>query len=111
VGAVVQSMHRNEALFWRLAENHLRRDDVERSTMMGSQCLRTGGQFYATVHRRSKKLIVKLPADRVRELVDEGIGDEFKPAGRVFREWLQVNDGSEARWRALLEESRVFVTR
>ena len=101
--------HPHDLMFWNLAESDLGLDGVERSTMMGSACLRVDGEFYATVHRKTKQLIVKLPESRVKELIDEGTGSEFKPAGRVFREWLAVNQADRKRWRRLLDEARTFV--
>jgi hypothetical protein len=95
-------------LFWRLAADHLRRPGVERSTMMGFPCLRAHGLFYACPHRHTGELIVKLPEARVRELVSAGVGSEFKPAGKVFREWLAISQPDEELWRSLLEEARRF---
>lgn len=100
--------HPNENLFWELAEPHLSRPEVERSTMMGSPCLRSDGYFYATVHRKTKELIVKLPKERVDELIAQSVGQEFKPAGKVFREWLAVGAPDQKRWGDLLEEARSF---
>ena len=102
--------HPNEELFWELAKPHLKRPEVERSTMMGSPCLRSDGYFYATVHRKTKELIVKLPKERVDELIEQGVGEEFKPAGKVFREWLAVSALDESRWGELLEEARTFAS-
>ncbi len=100
-----------DRLFWRLAEEHLDRPGVERGTMMTSACLRAGGDFYTMVDRRNGGLIVKLPADRVTELVTAGRGEEFAPAGRVFREWLFVAEPDEEAWRGLMNEAHAFVSR
>ncbi len=101
--------HPNDKLFWNLAEEHLAGRGAERGTMMGSPCLRTNGDFYATVHRKTKQLIVKLPEARALALIEGGTGTEFKPAGRVFREWLAVSDVDRLTWGNLMEEARVFV--
>ena len=77
---------------------------------MGTDCLRPGGEFLAMADHRSGDLIVKLPAPRVAELVEEGIGRPFSPAGRVFKEWVSVADANERRWRELMAEARNFVT-
>ncbi len=53
--------------------------------------------------------MVKLPAERVTELIDAGRGEPFAPAGKVFSEWLAVTEVDEDRWRALLREGVAFV--
>ena len=93
-----------EDLFWRLVQPRLDRGAVERGTLMGRPCIRAGGDFAAMPHSKTGALIVKLTEERVRALVDEGVGEPFAPAGRVFREWLAVPDVDEARWAALIEE-------
>ncbi len=81
---------------------------AEPGTMMGSECLRVGGEFIGMLHVKTGELIVKLPADRVDELVGEGVGVSFAPAGRVFREWMAVPEPNEMLWRELLEEAQEF---
>jgi hypothetical protein len=39
---------------------------------------------------KARCLVVKLPSERVRVLVDSGDGDPFTPAGKVFREWISI---------------------
>ena len=74
-----------EARFWDLAEPLLARPGVERSTMMGLPCLRIHGSFFASCDRRTGDLLVKLPEQRVDELVADGRAHAFAPAGRRFR--------------------------
>ena len=97
--------------FWDLAEPYLSSGALVEGTMMGHQCLRTGGsnQFVATIERETGNLVVKLPKARVAELVEDGTGASFAPAGKVFKEWVAVADFDEQRWTALLEESMDFV--
>lgn len=97
-----------ESLFWDLAAPLLARDDTEEGRIMSSRCLRVNGDFCAMV-TRTGQMVVKLPADRVRELVVQGIGESFAPAGKVFKEWLAVVGTDEDRWRALLDESHRFI--
>ena len=96
------------ALFWRLAEELYDDPAVEEGTMMGSRCLRRDGEFMAMMDVRTDYMVVKLAAPRVLELIDEGAGAAFAPAGRVSREWLDVATPDEARWRSLLAEARDF---
>lgn len=82
---------------------------VTTSTMMGHPCLRVDGAFFAAIEPATGRLIVKLPRDRVAELVAAEIGQPFAPAGRVFREWVAVPGPDKDRWRSLLGEARAFV--
>jgi len=93
----------NEELFWDIAEE-LICPGVEEGTMMGSRCLRSGGKFAAMLDR-SGGLIVKLTKDRVSGLIDEGVGQPFAPAGKVFSEWVLIPDPDEGRWSALMGEA------
>lgn len=97
-----------EEQFWELAAPLLARDDTEEGRIMSSRCLRVNGDFVAMV-ARSGQLVVKLPAERVIELIDDGVGESFAPAGRVFKEWLAVLGHDEAVWQPLMEESHAFV--
>ena len=74
---------------------------------MGHDCLRAAGNFFAMVSNDGA-LIVKLPADRVADLIDGGSGTSFAPAGKVFREWLAVSEPDPDRWALLMEEARKF---
>ena len=98
-------------LFWQLAEQ-LRLQDprVIEGTIMGGRCLRVGTEFLGLVDHKSSGLVVKLPAERVQELIARGEGQPFAPAGRVFKEWLSVPAPDPDRWRSLLEEGIAFVS-
>ena len=98
-----------EHLFWTLAELLLKDRAVTRSTMMGFPCLRQNDKFFASLERGSNNLIVKLPHDRVAQLIEDGQGVAFAPSGRVFREWVAIPTPDENAWRALLKEAKAFV--
>ncbi|HEY8471865.1 MAG TPA: hypothetical protein VIL37_04420 [Natronosporangium sp.] len=95
-------------LFQQLGAAMLTDPAVTRSTMMGLPCLRHHGRFFAALDRRSQALLVKLPAVRVAELIAQGDGEPFAPAGRVFREWVAIPRPDRRRWRALLAEAQAF---
>jgi len=42
-------------------------------------------------------------------LIDDGVGQSFAPAGKVFKEWVAVLDIDEDLWRSLLSEGVEFV--
>ena len=99
------------ALFWDLAAPLLLTGAAEKSTMMGFPCLRSKGQFFASLARGTDHLIVKLPATRVEALVAAGQGLHFSPNGRTFREWVVIPEADATAWSALITEARAFVLR
>jgi hypothetical protein len=101
---------RGETLFWDLADHLLQEPGMTRSTMMGYPCLRANGAFFACVERKTGRLIVKLPADRVWELVRSGRATSFAPNGRTFREWAAFSQPNRKEWTAMLDEARRFVS-
>ena len=100
----------DESLFWELiGELQLEDPRVEEGTIMGGRCARVAGEFLGLVDFKGSGLVVKLPQQRVRELIDEGLGQPFAPAGRVFKEWVSIPGRDRRRWRALLREGIAFV--
>ena len=97
-------------MFWDLAAE-LQGEDarIAEGTIMGGRCLRVGKEFLALVDYKGSGLVVKLPKKRVAELIEEGVGQPFAPAKRVFKEWLSVPTPDKRRWRALLKEGIAFV--
>lgn len=97
--------------FWELAEPHLASGRLVEDTMMGHQCLRSAATngFVATVTRVNGEVVVKLPKARVAELIDRGVGRPFAPAGKVFKEWVELPGVDEDTWERLLDESIDFV--
>lgn len=98
-----------EERFWQLAEPLFDNDGVTRSTMMGFPCLRVDGKFFASLDRKNKHLLVKLPAERVAQLIGMGSASPFAPAGRTFREWAAIPSAGSGSWPELLMEAMAFV--
>src|SRR5258706_15525078 len=95
-----------EDLFWDLVQPMYEDPAVRRSTMMGLPCVRLAGRFFASLDRRSGALLVKLPHQRVGQLIAGGHGEAFAPAGRVFREWAAIPRPDRRHWHSLLTEAR-----
>lgn len=101
-----------EELFWQLAAELQREDPrIQESTIMSGRCLRVGKEFLALVDYKGSSLVVKLPRERVAELIEAGVGKSFAPAGKVFKEWLAVPKPDRRRWRGLLREGIAFAGR
>ena len=55
------------------------------------------------------KFVVKLPKERVDELVASGQGEYYDPGhGRLMKEWVVVTSGKKA-WVELAKEAHRFV--
>jgi hypothetical protein len=96
-------------MFRELVEPMLADPAITRSTMMGLPCVRHDGRFFASLDPRTESLLVKLPRERVAELIAEGGGEPFAPAGRTFREWIALRGPDRERWRKFLDEAREYV--
>lgn len=97
------------AFFWKIADEFLATRGITEGSLMGFPCLRVKGEFFATCDHRTGGLIVKLPRTRVQELIEQGRGAPFAPAGKVFKEWVLVEKRDGRRWRALMHEAEGFV--
>ncbi len=76
----------------------------------GATSLKAGGKIFAMLVQ--DRLVVKLPAPRVDELIEAGRGERFDPGhGRLQKEWLVVASGSAEEWLELATESEAFVSR
>ena len=78
---------------------------------MGGRCVRVAGEFLALVDVKGSGLVVKLPRERVDQLIAEGVGRPFAPAGKVFREWVSVPEADSRQWDSLLREGIGFASR
>jgi hypothetical protein len=84
---------------------------LEQARMFGSIGLRTESGKFAGFARRDE-LVVKLPADRVAELLATGEGAVFDAGrGRPMREWVVLHPGDERELERYLLEAREFVAR
>lgn len=103
-------MARTPEQIWRpIAVAELGTAGVTGGTGFGrSEGLRIDRKIYAMLV--NDELVVKLPKDRVDELVDGGVGQRFEPGtGRVMKEWLSVPTSASRRWRGLVDEAKAFV--
>jgi hypothetical protein len=85
---------------------------VERGKMLSATGLRDpdARKFFAFTTRGM--LVVKLPADRVTELIASGEGRVFDAGkGRPMKEWVGLSPADETECAAYMREARKFVAR
>jgi len=95
-------------LYDELTDDLLYDPAIGRATMMGYPCVRLAGRFLASYDDKTNSLVVKLRRERVTELVEDGHGDPFAPAGRIFREWVSIPTIDRELWESLLAEAVEF---
>jgi hypothetical protein len=68
-----------------------------------------GGKMFALLSSNNE-FVVKLPRERVDELVESGKGVSFDPRrnGKVMKEWIVVKATSENIWLSLAKEALEF---
>ena len=100
-----------EERFERLTTRFTSDPAVSQGTGFGSSPgLRVRGKIFAMLAGDS--LVVKLPKDRVDELVASGVAARFDPGhGRVMKEWAIVPVGEADDWERLAADAFAFVER
>jgi hypothetical protein len=83
---------------------------VSRQRMFSSEnAFAVNGKIFAMLTRGC--FVVKLPKERVDDLVDAGKGKRFDPGhGRLMKEWISVEAGALP-WVALAKEAHSYVRR
>ena len=76
----------------------------------GRSALRYQGRIFAMLVRG--RLVLKLPASRVSEMVAAGAGDHFDAnKGTPMKEWLSLDPQSAEPWLPLAHEALAFADR
>jgi hypothetical protein len=74
----------------------------------GSGTLKAAGKIFAM--ESGGRLVFKLPAARVSELIATGVGEPFDAGkGKPMKEWVAVTPGAKADPIALAREALTFV--
>jgi hypothetical protein len=80
----------------------------ELGRMLHRPGIKTGGTFYAFTTKGD--LVVKLPVDRVDELIARGVGQPCTPRpGHPMRQWVRLAPSCEQDCAAYMAEARRFV--
>ncbi|WP_436771921.1 hypothetical protein [Yinghuangia sp. YIM S09857] len=103
----------NQDLFARMAEKFSDEHGVDTGTMFRSPGLRVDGKVFAFLGHDGG-LIVKLPEDRARLLVDEGTAERVTMGTRSMREWVafpaQADEAATlALWQRMARQARTYV--
>jgi hypothetical protein len=110
-GKEVKGETRESKLFELLCDEFKDQADVDcgaKRSGFGANALKVNGKIFAMVSSRSQ-LVFKLPAERVRELTQQGSGTPFDPGrGKLMREWLVLLKNSRATVLALAVEALEF---
>jgi hypothetical protein len=95
--------------FEQVTGRFLAEPDVTQGTGFGTAPgLRTSGKIFAMLVNAT--LVVKLPKERVDELVAAGSAVHFDPGhGRLMKEWASVPVDSPDDWEGLVAEAFRFV--
>ena len=97
-----------EEVYDRLATDQLRDPAVSLGRAMQNEVLTIRGKIFA--FRKDDRLVLKLPAAQVAELIRDGRGVPFQSGRRTMREWVAVDlpdDGTT--WATLMATAREFV--
>jgi TfoX/Sxy family transcriptional regulator of competence genes len=82
---------------------------IKPAKMFGADGLKVNGKFFATFFKGA--FVIKLPKERVEELVKAGKGEYFDPGmGKVMKEWVAIDLSASKEWIALAKESKDFVS-
>ena len=100
-------MAADDALFWDVAAQLYTKPGVVEGTIFGFRCVRVDEAFVGMPANGT--LWVKLPEQRVGDLIDSGLGTVCAPNGRPFREWVEIPGQDERLWLELLNDSIEFV--
>lgn len=74
----------------------------------GSDALRVDGSVFCMISS-GERFVVKLPAERVQELLAASTGEPFQAGKKTpMRQWLVVTDTTPGLWESLAEEAYAF---
>ncbi len=93
-----------------LAAEQLRRPNVSFGRALRNEALTVHGKIFAFL--KGDRLVLKLPATHVKQLIGAGAAIPFTSGGRTMKQWVAVPPSSTAdvnAWRTLLNDARVYV--
>ncbi len=84
-------------------------DGPQAKQSFGANGLKIHNKIFAMLV--GERLVVKLPKQRIDDLLADGQGERFDPRrdGRLMREWFVLSPTSDEDWLALAREALAFV--
>jgi hypothetical protein len=108
IAELLQRLKTHPKLAASVREFESRAESAGRGRKFGSNGLKAHGKLFALFTQGT--LVVKLPKERVAELVDAKLGKPFDPGhGRLMKEWLAVIS-PKASWIDLAREAFAYVS-
>lgn len=103
----------NSDLLDAIAQDFHDEREVAVGTMFRNPGLRVGGKIFAFLGYHGE-LIIKVPQDRARELIESGAADNVTMGTRTMREWITIPPGEDRAatldsWRPLTHEAHSYV--
>jgi len=95
------------ALFGALVAEQLAQPNVTLGRALQNEVLMVRGKIFAFL--KAGRLVVKLPAPRVTELIARGGAEPFRSGGRAMKEWVAVEPRDETLWREFVADARCYV--
>jgi hypothetical protein len=86
-----------------LKEHFLKMDEVEKS----GESLKIRRKMF--VFYRNEKIVVKLPKDKVTELLNSQVGLPYDPgSGKIMKEWVIIPKEHSEKWHDFISEAKQF---
>jgi TfoX/Sxy family transcriptional regulator of competence genes len=97
-----------EALFDEISRTFLGSPSVTTAKMFGGSALKVKNKVFACFYK--EKLVLKLPRERVDDLVAAGGAVHFDSGtGRPAREWVALDTSRGKEWLGLARDAQKFV--
>ena len=98
-----------EGLYDAIAQKFNQDPEITIARMFGGSALKAQNKVFACFYKG--RLVLKLPANRVNELVATGNAEHFDSGtGRPAKEWVAIDAVRGDEWPALAGEARTFVS-
>jgi hypothetical protein len=92
-----------EEFWFKLKEHFLKLGDVQKQ----GESLKIRKKMFAMFNKGN--YVVKLPKERVTELINSGEGQPYDPGnGRIMKEWVIIPEESSDRWIDYATEAKEF---
>jgi hypothetical protein len=98
----------NEDTYAELKIHFSRDKDVVVSSGRGAQGIKYNNKMFIMFYKGN--LVVKLAPDRIKELINENIGESFDPGtGKPMKDRMLIRVSKKDHWINISEESKRFV--